>query len=119
MIKLKSGERTIRETSCKFQYNEGGELKTDDLTIRYFSPTVAESKADQAEIERVAQSDTEVLWISDLLVKRLHSLPNLCDEKGEPHEITREFLEGLDMTNLRAISDAIRKDLAPKSEGTK
>lgn len=119
MIKIQTGQRTIRETAADFEYNDGEELKTESIRVLYYSPTVAETKADQAEIERVAKSDTEVLWFSDLLLKRLHSLPNLCDEKGKPHKITKELLENMDVANLKRIAEAIRNDLNPKSEGTK
>lgn len=118
MIKLKTDQRNIRETSADFEYNDGGELKTETIRVLYYSPTVAETKAAQKEIERVQRSDTEILWLSDTLLPRLHSLPNLCDEKGKPHKITKAFLESIDIKNLQRIAEAIREDLLPKSESS-
>lgn len=49
MIKVDAKTRTVREAKAPFEYNEGGELKTEKIRVRYFSPTTLEHKAEQAE----------------------------------------------------------------------
>lgn len=124
MIKLKKDQRTIRETSSEFQFNdpETGELKTETIRVLYSSPTTAQTKETQAEIQkRIDDKKNRVGWYySDSLIRLLHSLPDLVDENEKPHKITLEFLDSLDAINLERILDAINKDIeAGKSQPAK
>lgn len=116
MIKLKrERQNIIRETEADFTYQdpETNEVKTEKIRVLYYSPTTAQSKDIMEEMrQRQANKDEAVAWyVSDTLVRRLHSLPDLVDENNEPYEITLEFLDSLAADNLNAISDAITEDI--------
>lgn len=113
-IKVKKDVRTIRETTAPFQYNgDDGELKTEDIRVVYYSPTTQQAREIQEEMrKRMENKDEMVAWyVSDTLIRRLHSLPDLVDEKDKPYKITQEFLDSLDTVNLNAINDAITEDI--------
>lgn len=118
-IKFNPTRRTVRETSADFEhYNDDGELVTSKLSIRYYSPTVADLKAQQDELKR-ASDQNEVTWLSNLLINQIESLPGLVGEDGKELPVTLELLESFPLTNLQAIQDAIAKDLDPKSRPAK
>lgn len=124
MIKLKKDNRTVRETSADYQYNdpETNEVKTETIRVLYYSPTTAQTKEIQAEIQkRLDDKKGRVAWyISDSLVRLLHSLPDIVDDNEKPHAITIEFLDSLDAVNLESIQDAINEDItAGKSKPAK
>jgi hypothetical protein len=124
MITIKKDQRTIRETSSDFQYNDPdtGDLKTEKIRVLYYSPTTAQTKETQAEIQkRLDDKKSRVGWyFSDSLIRLLHSLPDLVDENDQPHKITLEFLDSLDAINLERINDAITEDInAGKSQPAK
>lgn len=122
MIKLNPKKRTIRETTAKFEYMNGtAEIKTDDIRVLYYSPTVADSREELAAMKsRKDAEDDSIWWLSDSLLRKVHSLPDLCDEKGKEHKLTREFYESLDFKNLDSILSAINEDLsAGKSQPAK
>lgn len=119
MLKLK--KRTIRETTAVIEVNDDdGNLVSETIRVKYYSPRVADVEAMQAEIEK-AEAETEgkgKSWLSWILAKRIHSLPDLADEKGKPLEVSQEMLEEyLDIKALTAIREAIEDDLNPKSQG--
>lgn len=104
--------RIVRRTKCKWESNgdEPGDIKGRETTVLYFSPTVAQMKAQRAEVEAVFKENTDaVYWLTDTLVKQVHSLPDLVDE------VTLEWLESQDLKNLQAVRDAINEALSPKS----
>lgn len=105
--------RTIRETSAEFEYNdpETGELKTEPMRIKYYSPTIADQKAERDAIKSLP--DDDIYWFSKPLARRLHSLPDLLDDDGNPVAVTEELLEQMSYRNLEAIKTAIEKDLRP------
>ena len=128
MIKVTAtSQRNIRETTAPFEYtDEAGELKTEQIRVRYYSQTVAElkqlrsdalAKFNQANKKGAKIDESEFPWVSNQLAKRLESLPDIAGEDGEtPMKITVENLDMIAAVNLRAIEKAIEDDLAPKSQ---
>lgn len=102
--------RTVREITVKFEANDGS---IEDVRVRYFSPTVAETRR-QVENNEARRSAGETVWLSDSLANAVESIPDLVDGKGKPHKITPDFLESISIANLMAIDAAIREDLVPK-----
>lgn len=116
-IKLNPKERAVRQTECDWEYEEDGEIKTEKIRVLYYSPTVADMKADKAEMDaRLKEDPDAIIWNSEFLVKRLHSLPDLVDEKDKPHPITVELLDSFTTKNLKAIKDAVDGAIAPKEQ---
>lgn len=63
MIKVTAGQRFIRETTAPFEFNDEktGDVKTEDIVVRYFSPTTLEKKTERdAQVAR-AKEMSEVL----------------------------------------------------------
>lgn len=121
MIKLSTDRRVVRETKAEgFEYTtEDGTRQTAEIRIRYYSPTVLESKKKLDEMKAVSESEGGYYWYSMKLFGTLAELPDLVDENDRPFEITTEFLETLSTANLKLIHDAIEEDLRPKEQGTK
>jgi hypothetical protein len=124
MIKIQGRQRTVRETSAEFEYEVDGEIKKEPIRVKYYSPTVAELRELEKDIkaklkERSETDESGTYYLTEALVKRIHSLPDLVDGKGKPHKITLEFIESLDNKNLERIRDAINEDLNPKAQPPK
>lgn len=106
-------QKIIRTTSAQFQYQDGAEVKTKKITVRYFGQTVKELKERRRDIQTRAENNpTDVIWLSETLSKRLHSLEDL-PEGFENIEISEDSLDGLDVKNLEAIQKAIDEDENP------
>lgn len=122
MIKVNLEARTVRETTCPYEFTDDeGNLQTKDIRVRYFSPTIADSKRERQAIDGLIKADkSAVYWYSESLVNRIESLPDLVDAAtGKPLKITVEVLEALDSKNVERIHEAILEDLRPKAPGTK
>jgi hypothetical protein len=122
----KKETRTIRETTCKWEFNnEDGDLESKEIRINYFSPTVAQLKADRlAEEARIDKDPTSVIWITDILGKTLHSLHELPVTPSTPQSVviapSIEWLDEQDLRNLTTVREAIDEDLkAGKSQPAK
>jgi hypothetical protein len=122
----KKETRTIRETTCKWEFNnEDGDLESKEIRINYFSPTVAQLKADRlAEEARIDKDPTSVIWITDILGKTLHSLHELPVTPSTPKSVviapSIEWLDEQDLRNLTTVREAIDEDLkAGKSQPAK
>lgn len=102
-------ERMVRETTAPFIIREKGAEKTETIRVRYFSLTVRESRE-----FRAAFDDREDMYLSDILAPVIESLPDFVDDKDQPIEITAAALEDFNAINLRAIQEAIHKDLTGK-----
>lgn len=115
MIKVNS-QKTVRETRAPYEFvNESGATETAQIRVRYFSFTIKELKEWRAYIKEKVESDPEnIIWLSEKLLPRIESLPDLSDEQGNPLPVTVETLEMLDLKNLRSIEKAIEEDLSPK-----
>lgn len=116
-----NNQRAVRETTAPFEYVEKGEIKSQIIRVLYFATTV---KEDRERYESMAKqrkdNPLKIVWKSESLAKRLHSLPDLKlpgkDGKDVvPFEITPENLEQLDLRNLEAIEEAVVNDTAPKA----
>lgn len=108
MSKQKKDNRTVRECTAKWDYNEGDELKTCDIRVFYFSPTIAQLKAARLKDEDAK----EQLWLSDSLADQLHSLHDLpasFEQPGTPPQVA--WLDEQDLVNLKRIKAAIEEDL--------
>jgi hypothetical protein len=115
MIKIDAGERIVRETTAPFEHMQDGEVATSEIRVRYFSPTTQDIIEQRNEEKaRKAEDETASYWLSEALVRRLESLPDLVDGKGKPVKITLEFLNSIAIKNLPAIQDAIAKDIEGK-----
>jgi len=116
MIKVAGTERTVRECSAPYEYTEKGQTKTDQIQVFYYSLTIKEIKDYQLKLTAIAKKDPgTVIYLSETLAERLHSLPDLADAKGKPLAITVENLDAIDIRNLEAIRKAIDEDLAGKA----
>jgi hypothetical protein len=119
MIKLNGNKRTVRETEADWTYQDGDELKTEPIKVRYFSPTVADVRR-QTDARRKAITEGKDWYVSHQLVEMLDSLPDLIDPKtNKPVKITLDFLELQELMNLQSIVDAIDADVRPKSQPAK
>lgn len=121
MLKLK--KRTIRETTAVIEVNDDeGNLIEQTIRVKYYSPRVADIEAIKTEIDKAAaegESETRS-FLTWMLASRIHSLPDIADEKGKPLEVSQTMLEEyLDIKSLNAIREAIEDDLNPKSQGGK
>jgi hypothetical protein len=117
-------ERVFRETTCSYEYVEGGEPKVEQIRVQYYPWTVRELKDYRAEAAKKQKSikdgdDAAIGWVSEMLARRLHALPDLLDGRGKPVKISVEFLESLTFPQLGAINQAIEDDVAPKSQPPK
>jgi hypothetical protein len=108
MSKQKQDNRTVRECTTKWDYNEGDELKTCDVRVFYFSPTIAQLKAARVKDEAAK----EQLWLSDSLADQLHSLLDLPSSIEQPAiPPTVAWLDEQDLVNLKRVKAAIEEDL--------
>lgn len=117
MIKLSGIQKTVRETTAKFEYEDEGKIKSEEIRVQYYSPTITELRQFEAEL-RAKVKDGEpssTFYLTEFLVRRIHALPDLADTKGKVRKITLDFIESLDVKNLERIRDAINEDLNPKS----
>lgn len=100
----------IRETTYKHLFQENGEIKEKDSRIRYRSLSVKALK----EQKQMIADKGEDAYLSDVLFLNLENLPDLIGGPGQPPKLTLEFLEEMDLTNLKRIKTAVDNDLDPK-----
>lgn len=115
MIKIDAKQRTVRECIAPFQFTEKGEIKTEDIRVRYYSLTWNEIQAQHAALAKIVKDNPqETIWPHESLVDRIESLPDLHGPDGKPLKITAKNLGDLDTKNLEAIKKAIDEDFAGK-----
>lgn len=108
-------EKRVRQTTAPFIYTENGEEKTASIRVRYFDLTVKQLKERQEKLAAEVKIDPDKLvWLSDTLIERLESLPDIIGDDKKPVELTLEFLESLSLENLKAIKNAIEENDNPK-----
>lgn len=109
--------KIVRTCTAPFEFiNDSGTLESREITVEYYSLSTKRLKEMRdAAAKRLKDNPDEPAWYSDILVERIHALPDLCDKKGKPHKITAEFLDTLDLRNLEAIRVAIEEDIRPKA----
>lgn len=117
MISLqKATGKNVRETTADFTTMDGDEIKTEKIRVRYYDFTTKELREQKAAFDaKTADDPNAVVWNTENLIQRLHSLPDIVDENEKPVEITIDFLDSLEITNLNSIKEAINRDLNPKS----
>ncbi len=127
MIKITgTNQRNVRECTAPFEYTEGGELKVEEIKVRYFSQTVGEMKEERNGRRQIAvaapkkgakktEQEDSFPWVSNKLAEQLESLPDIAGKDGKPMKITVENLDLISVNNLYAIEIAISRDLVPKS----
>ncbi|MET0754297.1 MAG: hypothetical protein ABWZ66_13025 [Pyrinomonadaceae bacterium] len=116
MIKVDTNKKPIiRETTAPWEYEADGEIKTDDIRVQYYDWTTKELKEQEADL-KAKQAEGDLLWNTDSLLGRIHSLPDLVDEKEKPVEITLEFLDAQSIKNIAALKKAIDDDLNPEKK---
>lgn len=105
--------RTIRETTSKWEFNGAdGKVESKEITVNYFSPTVAQLKADRlAEAERQEKNPDSVIWITDSLAPIIHSLHDLPGDQQSVTAPSIAWLDEQDLKNLTSVRDAIDEDL--------
>lgn len=132
MIKLKTAQRLVRETTAAYETNdEKGELTTQTIRVRYWSLSIREMKEQRIALEAMFKDrGDDIIWLSDTLPYRVESLPDIegldgkpikteFDTKGKPTKKTTENFEAIARHNLAAIDRAITEDLTPKDQASK
>lgn len=100
MIKVDAKQRTVRETTAPYEHNVGGELKTDQIRIKYFSQTTFELKAERNQ--QVARNK-ELSDIADLA-----QTAEAAGRKAQAAE--RRAEKSLDDAELQAKAGKLREE---------
>jgi hypothetical protein len=108
MIKVNS--KTYRQTNSDWLVCENGEEKIENIRVQYYPLTVRDLK------EAQDKPADEKLWLSDVLVKRLHGLPDFVGDDDAPIEISVEFLDSQSIDNLKRVFDAINEHESPSEK---
>jgi hypothetical protein len=114
--------RTVRGTKIQWIFNTEvlGVVEEREIDILYFSPTTKELKASQAEVQQKFKDDPNtIIWVSDNLIKRIHSIPEFKVGEGQEFPLTIDWLDEQDMANIRNIREGIEADQAPKAQPPK
>jgi hypothetical protein len=124
MLKKLAQTRTIRTCEAVLEYpgEKAGEIKKENVTVEYYSPTTAEQEAWFDHVKAVRDEDPlKIVWKADELFPRVHALTDSGGERldRDNGELTIEWLKGLETPNLDAIDEAIRADIKGKSTSTK
>lgn len=116
MITIKKETSTlIREAVAAWEFvDNDGKLQSEDIRVLYRDWSTADLKSQQNAAKTEGNEDW--IWNTDSLLKRLHSLPDLVDEKGKPVEITLEFLDSQSVKNIANLKKAIDEDLNPEKK---
>lgn len=112
-MKQQREARTIRECSSIWEYNgDDGKIAQAEIVVNYFSPTVAQLKAQRAEAKmRFEKDPDDIMWISEDLTRMIYSIEGLPEGFTPPSPITLEWLESQDLSNLARISEAIKENI--------
>lgn len=86
--------------------NENGEVLPASFEVFYKTRTTAEAKKEQ-ELFEDRQKQGRVVFISDLLINRITKLVSIS---GEEISVTQELLDGMDISNVILIQNAINTD---------
>jgi hypothetical protein len=114
--------RTVRRAKVQWVSNADtlGEVETKEIDVFYFSPTTKELKAAQAEaLQKFKDDPNTIIWASDKLIDRIHSIPEKKVGEGQEFPLTIDWLDEQDMTNIRNIREGIEADQAPKAQPPK
>jgi rRNA maturation endonuclease Nob1 len=100
----------VRETTAKYSHVVDGEIKTEEIRVRYRSLSI---KALREQKQLIADKKDDA-YISDTVFAVVEELPDFVDEKDKPIVLTLEFFEEMNLDNLKAIKDAIDGDVNPE-----
>lgn len=114
MIRVNTNQRTVRETNCEWEYQDGDEWKSDSIRVRYFSPSTEDLEKQRAEYQKMNDDGKIDFPLASVIFPQIHSLPDLVDDKDKPIKITLEFLKKQTIVNLDAIREAINEHVSPK-----
>lgn len=102
----------MRECTATWDYNDGDELKSKEIQVRYYSPTIKQLKADRiAEEKQIEKDPTTIVWLSDVLSKSIHSLHDLPSTPSSVAAPSIDWLDEQDLKNLTSVREAINEDL--------
>ena len=113
MIKISKAQgRVVRETTCPFLIVTDEKEVIEMIRVRYFSLSIKEMR----EFGRKVESNGDSMYMSDLLLPLIESLPDIVDDDEKPVTVTLELLDSLNAINVRALHKAIQDDIAgPKT----
>jgi hypothetical protein len=121
MTKTKTAaERTIRRTTAKWTFNGEplGETEEREIEILFYGLTVKQVREESARLE-AAKGNESAFYLSDVLLNRLHSIPEFQVGIGHPNKIDLDWLESQDVENLSSASTAIAEAIGPKAPPAK
>lgn len=106
--------QNVRSTTAVWATNDAaaGTSINDDVSVLYYSPTIKELRETKLQMEQYFKDNPgEPFYLSEILIKRIHSLPDFHVGVGQPNELTLEWLESQDLLNLNAVNEAIKADI--------
>jgi|GEM_PF-5165915 len=108
--------RPIRETTTTWDFagEKPGQVDTKEITVFFYSPTIADLKTRHRSIAGVAATE-DSYWSSAWLPIYVHSLPDLNVGQGFAEPVTMEWLDDQDLENITRLRDAIDAAIAPKT----
>lgn len=114
--------RVIRATDAEWTVNGAtpGEIEKKTVRVLFYSPTIQELKDAAEEVQQYFKNNPDSpYFVSNVLIKRLHSLPDFNVGEGQPDPLTVEWLDAQDLVNLESVQEAIKGELNPKSQAAK
>ena len=121
MTKTKTAaERTIRQATAKWTFNgeRPGETEQREITVVFYGLTVKQLREEEIKLEAAKEKES-TFYLSDMLVGRLHSIPEFQVGIGQPNKLDLDWLEGQDIDNLSSVTTAITEAIAPKAPPAK
>jgi hypothetical protein len=108
-IKKLLGTSIIREAKAVLTFEEDGQLKPHDVTVRFHSWSEKEAIERGKALEEKAQQGDVFLY--EILADKIDSI---VDGDGEVLKADAELLSKLDRVNLFALQKAIQEAISPK-----
>lgn len=116
--KEQADTRVIRGTDATWFENGDvlGDPTPSTVRVLFYSPTIREMREAAEEYEaRFAANPDQPVYMTEVLIKRLHSIPAKGVGVGQPNPLTLEWLEAQDLRSLTNVQEAIQAELNPKS----
>ncbi len=114
MKKIETTGKVVRSTTANWTANSttAGDTSGTEITVLYYSPTIRELRETKQQMEQYFKDNPgEPFYMSEILIKRIHSLPDFKLGVGQPNPLTLEWLEEQDLINLNAVNEAIKADI--------
>ena len=106
--------QNVRSTTAVWTTTDAaaGTSSNDEVSVLYYSPTIRELRETKQQMEQYFRDNPgEPFYMSEILIKRIHSLPDFKVGIGQPNALTIEWLESQDLLNLNAVNEAIKADI--------